>query len=199
MRRVVTNSKTKPTPASRFRVHTPPNEGVVNLNTDDVEFRGRVDFTNAEVIGIDSGVPDTYTLPSTDGDAGQVLQTDGSGVVTWEDPASGASYLSYTALLVFSGSSNPTATIISNGLSGPIVWTRTITGRYVGTLVGAFTSNKTACFNSYSSDPDSFGVPPFLLGMYRASNDAVEIRVIDNATSFADVNGTFTVEIRVYP
>jgi len=89
MRRVVTNSKNKPTPASRFRVYTPPNEGVVNLNTDDVEFRGRVDFTNAIVVGLPDEVPSAYTLPLTDGDAGQVLQTDGDGVVTWEDISGG--------------------------------------------------------------------------------------------------------------
>jgi hypothetical protein len=35
--------------------------------------------------------PTPFTLPSSDGSAGQVLQTDGSGNVTWED-ADGASY-----------------------------------------------------------------------------------------------------------
>lgn len=33
----------------------------------------------------------TYTLPTTDGDASQFLQTDGSGVLTWADAAGGSS------------------------------------------------------------------------------------------------------------
>ncbi len=37
------------------------------------------------------GVEGQFTLPTTDGTSGQVLQTDGSGNVTWED-AGGASY-----------------------------------------------------------------------------------------------------------
>lgn len=77
MRRVVTNSKNKPTPASRFRVYTPPNEGVVNLNTDDVEFRGRVDFTNATVVGIGGGGNGVY--------GGDGLIPNGTGATLGDD------------------------------------------------------------------------------------------------------------------
>lgn len=48
--------------------------------------------------GVFLKVPDdttdtTLTLPNTTGTAGQVLQTDGAGVMTWETPSSGASLL----------------------------------------------------------------------------------------------------------
>jgi len=39
----------------------------------------------------DITIHDSYTLPATDGEAGQVLQTDGSGNLTWVDQTTGSS------------------------------------------------------------------------------------------------------------
>lgn len=190
MRRVVTNSKNKPTPASRFRVYTPPNEGVVNLNTDDVEFRGRVDFTNAEVVGIDSGVPDTYTLPATDGNAGQVLQTDGDGTVTWETPSGGsASYLVYTAILTQSGLDAPTVTaVLENTLGGTVVWARSNIGRYTATLAGAFPLNKAVG----QIMPTTIGHGSPFYGIGRSSDNAMLMQCLDDfGGNFTEFGSTF--------
>ena len=51
---------------------------------------------------------------------------------------------SYNASLVQTGTNAPVATVMSNGLSAAIVWTRENVGVYVGTLNGAFTANKTS-------------------------------------------------------
>lgn len=51
----------------------------------------------------------------------------------------------YTAILTQTGTSDPTATVFENTLGGNVVWTRTNTGQYSGTLVGAFPVGKTIC------------------------------------------------------
>lgn len=57
-------------------------------------------------------------------------------------------FLIYAAILNQTGVNAPTATIVRNDLSGPIVWTRVTDGIYNGTLVGAFPENKTICLTS---------------------------------------------------
>ena len=59
-------------------------------------------------------------------------------------------YKVYTALLSQSGTSAPTATVLENTL-GTVVWTRSNTGQYVGTLTGAFTDQKTIIFVNRSN------------------------------------------------
>jgi len=54
-----------------------------------------------------------------------------------------AGKMRYVATLVQTGTAAPVATVLENGLSGAVVWTRTGKGIYVGTLTGAFTSGKT--------------------------------------------------------
>jgi hypothetical protein len=74
----------------------------------------------------------------------------------------GASYLVYTALLTQSGDENsptqgiPQATVLENTLGGTVVWTRDGVGQYTGTLVGAFTLNKT--FMLIQQDGNSSGL-----------------------------------------
>jgi len=60
-------------------------------------------------------------------------------------------YKVYTALLSQSGTSAPTATVLENTLGGTVVWTRSNTGQYVGTLTGAFTDQKTIIFVNRSN------------------------------------------------
>lgn len=48
----------------------------------------------------------TLTMPTTDGDANQVLTTDGSGVLSWTTPASSGG--GFTAVSVISGNTNAT-------------------------------------------------------------------------------------------
>lgn len=60
-------------------------------------------------------------------------------------------YNSYAALLNQTGTDAPTATVIYNGLSGLIVWTRFTNGEYRGTLAGAFPAGKTLVFITNST------------------------------------------------
>ena len=59
-------------------------------------------------------------------------------------------YKVYTALLSQTGTNAPTATVLENTL-GTVVWTRSNTGQYVGTLTGAFTDQKTIIFVNRSN------------------------------------------------
>lgn len=52
-------------------------------------------------------------------------------------------YKVYRARLIQSGTSAPTADVFENTLSGTVVWTRTTTGDYSGTLAGEFPQDKT--------------------------------------------------------
>ena len=49
----------------------------------------------------------------------------------------------YRALLTQSGTNAPVAIVLENTLGGTVVWTYSDVGTYFGTLVGAFTNNKT--------------------------------------------------------
>jgi len=60
-------------------------------------------------------------------------------------------YKVYTALISQTGTNAPTATVLENTLGGTIVWTRSNTGQYVGTLTGAFTDQKTIIFVNRSN------------------------------------------------
>ena len=48
-----------------------------------------------------------YTLPQTDGSAGQVLQTNGSGVLSWVTPASGITHAQTWRRGSFTGTADP--------------------------------------------------------------------------------------------
>lgn len=56
----------------------------------------------------------------------------------------------YKALITQTSTGAPTVTVLFNTI-GAIVWTRTTTGSYVGTLASAFTANKTMCFINNTS------------------------------------------------
>lgn len=57
------------------------------------DLQTRVNGTTEERLGIDAAgavrIAQAYSLPTTDGTAGQVLSTDGAGAVTWADDAGG--------------------------------------------------------------------------------------------------------------
>lgn len=57
------------------------------------DLQTRVSGTLSERLGIDAAgavrIANTYSLPTTDGTAGQVLSTDGAGAVTWADDSGG--------------------------------------------------------------------------------------------------------------
>jgi len=96
-------------------------------------------------------------------------------------------YKIYTALLSQSGTNAPVATVLGLNEIGTIIWTRVGGGSYSGTLVGAFTANKTAIIISNSS------LAGFSVFAGRFGDDLV------NLTSSGDNQITeATIEIKVY-
>jgi hypothetical protein len=108
----------------------------------------------------------------------------------------GDSYLKYVALLTYEPASAPVATVLENTLSGPIVWTRDSAGNYVGTLNGAFTEGKTACFYTH----DGFNGSTGSSGAVRYDSNSVWVTFNDDNGTYIDSDGApDSIEIRVYP
>jgi len=106
--------------------------------------------------------------------------------------AGSAQPLKYVALLNQTGTSAPTATVLENNLGGTVVWTRSLLGNYVGTLSGAFTTNKTVILHGN-------GTTNTIVSSIVSSVNAVGI-VTSTAGSGADgLLSNTTLEIRVYP
>jgi hypothetical protein len=82
----------------------------------------------------------TLTLPINDGNSGQYLQTDGSGVLTWANVTSVPSLINGNSNVVVNANAN--VTISSNGVANVVVVTSTganVTGNFnaSGDIVGA--------------------------------------------------------------
>lgn len=109
----------------------------------------------------------------------------------------------YRALLTQSSTSAPTATVLENTLGGTVVWSYTDVGIYVGTLAGAFTASKTACFPIGLSDDFDASTDFSVATLRRTGADTVEITTLtDDNTTAALANGLLTgslVQILVYP
>lgn len=106
-------------------------------------------------------------------------------------------YKEYAALLTQTGTDDPVATVIKSDLSGPIVWARTGPGAYTGTLVGAFTDNKTIVFATFAaSSADGY----YIYNFTRTTDDVVTMNILDNASlgTDADTDSAISILIRVY-
>lgn len=69
--------------------------GTTGSTTGQVNLKGSTSGTVTITVNNVAGTW-TLTLPANDGDAGQFLQTNGSGVMTWANPASGLSWTEVT-------------------------------------------------------------------------------------------------------
>ena len=130
---------------------------------------------------------------------GQVLEEDGMVVsnLTVTDTINGevvVRYKKYVALMSQSGTAAPTVTVLENSI-GDIVWTRASTGLYRGTLIGAFTLDKTYTMMSVT-------LTDGIVNVYRFSNDTVRVATtnLHNPTAAYHDNHLLnnTIEIRVY-
>jgi hypothetical protein len=99
-------------------------------------------------------------------------------------------YKIYTALLTQALTLPPTATVLENNLSGNIVWSYNTAGFYVGTLIGAFTANKTACIISGIYIGSSQAI--------RKDDDTVHVFTDDTLGGVDNKLEETTLEIRVY-
>lgn len=102
-------------------------------------------------------------------------------------------YKVYTAYIGQVGTGAPTVTIMENTI-GAIVWTRTSTGSYLGTLTGAFTNNKTACFFQYQA----FNAPgnQYTSALLPSIN-TLDVKTLSNGNYADSILGGF-IEIRVF-
>lgn len=106
-------------------------------------------------------------------------------------------YKVYTALISQSGTNAPVAKVLENTLKGNIVWTYTNTGSYKGTLIDAFTENKTffPVQSNIAQSPDTDSK----FGISRSSNNEISLFTVLADNSFE--NGILLntpIEIRVY-
>lgn len=82
-----------------------------------------------------------------------------------------------------SGSSDPTVTTHFSNLSGTVVWTRSTTGTYVGTLAGAFLSGKVPKLEGFIKNGSSIGSS--ILNTYtiqRLTDDTIALGTFQNGT-----------------
>ena len=103
-----------------------------------------------------------------------------------------APYQVYTALISQTGTNAPTVIVLENTI-GNIVWTRTGTGNYSGTLPGAFPEDKTG-FLIAKEDI-------YIVLFQRGDDDYVSISSVAPFSPFANADGRLTkamIEIRVY-
>jgi hypothetical protein len=134
----------------------------------------------------------TYTLPTADGTSGQVLQTNGSGTLSWFGPKK------YVALLTQTGTSAPTATVLENTLSGTPTLTRTGIGTYELTLTNEFTANKTWVVGG-SADNNAGSGDFATLDIKRLNANKITLNTYDSFTPADDMLVSTSIEIRVYP
>jgi len=102
-------------------------------------------------------------------------------------------YKIYSAIISQTGITDPTVIVLENTI-GNIVWTRTSTGVYIGTLLGQFPATKTMAFIARSADG------PFdrFANISRNSNDTIMIGTNSTGTTFDNVLVNTSLEIRVY-
>jgi len=102
----------------------------------------------------------------------------------------------YTALINQTGTSAPTVTVLGSNTVGTIVWTRSTSGFYFGTLSGAFPAGKTFFTITPSSSSASYA-------MFRNTDNQIVIRTQDNSTvPFTDADDKLfsnSIRIEVYP
>lgn len=147
-------------------------------------------------------------MPVIDIDSSQILPAGGiAGAVLRK--SSGSDYdvewatepKVYVALLTQTGTDAPVATVLKNTLGGTVVWTRTIAGAYYGTLVGAFTENKTWHSPISQSRYDYGGSANNTILIERISANQIRI-LIDQAETPIDLSAisqSINIKIEVYP
>lgn len=130
-------------------------------------------------------------IPYYSGTGTRQVVADASGNLSAEDQTvSGVKR--YVALISQTGTSAPVLNIIENSI-GSIVWTRSATGQFLGTLSGAFTSGKTVVFISNSTTDTIIytgsSVNTCNISTYQATTNAAKDGSMTNVS----------LEIRVHP
>jgi len=104
-----------------------------------------------------------------------------------------AAYKVYSALLSQSGIDAPTVNILENTL-GDIVWTRLDIGVYIGTLTGAYTTDKTSFTVGTQSNTLDFKYNVFV----DSTSEISFSHISNDHMSYSDSLNNIPIEIRVY-
>ena len=121
---------------------------------------------------------------------------DSNGILSATDIATDKPYKVYVATLGQITTGAPSVSLLLENTLGSIVWTRTSTGVYKGTLTGAFVNNKTICFISYGGTYGSVSTDQSI-SLSRDSNNNEVLLTQTKSGSYAD-DFQASVEIRVY-
>ena len=175
----------------------------VRNNSQDIKLISKADFKSALGLGSNAYSSTAY-LPLSGGTLTGIVTapTAPAGTNTTQIAttafvqANSRPYKVYTALLSQSGTNAPTAVVLENTLGGTVVWTRTSTGSYLGTLTGVFTANKTFCTTTigmYLSGGSNS------IGLVRNSVDDVFLFTNRGIAGTDAILNNASIEIRVYP
>jgi len=160
-----------------------------------------LNLINEELDTLDSVPSDINSINSTISSLNSIINTQNqiiselqSAIANLPQPQPEQNYKVYTALMAQNGTNAPVVTVLENTLGGDIVWTYVSTGRYFGTLNGAFIENKTFLLSSVKTNSD---VPFSEIHFSRWSVNSVQILQF---SEFVPTNAfdNFSIEIRVY-
>tara|TARA_R110002167_G_scaffold40264_1_gene124031 strand:- start:133 stop:621 length:489 start_codon:yes stop_codon:yes gene_type:complete len=130
-------------------------------------------------------------VPGNDGNDGAIGPQGIQGNDGADGVVPGLGYSRYVAVLNQDGTGNPVATILGTNDIGAIVWTRSSTGYYGGTLVGAFPLGT----HIVVGNPGGAA----FVGGQRSTDDLVVVTTLNGASAGQDGILTNTaIEIRVY-
>lgn len=157
----------------------------INRSTGNATFTGTIKATSFNGSATLTGTP---TAPTA------APGTNTTQIATTAFVQAAKKYKTYIGILNQSSTSAPTVTVINNELSSAIVWTYSSVGGYVGTLIGAFTNNKTSI--NFTNGQAGNGI----YGSYRLSDNAINITSSNSTTGVASDGMIWnaTIEIRVY-
>lgn len=139
-----------------------------------------------------TGDPKAPTPTAGDNDTSIATTAFVTGAIATAKP-----YKVYVATLGQITTGAPSVSLLLENTLGSIVWTRTATGVYKGTLTGAFVNDKTICFISYGGGYGSVFTDQSI-SLSRNANDNEVLLTQTKAGSYAD-EFQASVEIRVYP
>lgn len=147
-------------------------------------FNGKVGSINSQTGATQTIVGGTGITVNSSADAHTISIT-----------GAGDSYNRYVALVSQTGTSDPTVTVLENTIGGTIVWTRSTTGTYNGTLTGAFVAGSTWIVCTNTDESLNIGYAKCA----RTNNDVVTLRTQDITFSADDDFTNIAIEIRIYP
>lgn len=106
------------------------------------------------------------------------------------------SHKEYNCLLTQSGTSAPTATVLGTNTIGTIVWARTSTGTYTGTLTSAFPSGKCLLLTGISGVD---GTDIVTARLKRTDNNTITLVMTADGVGRNDTWTDLSVKIEVHP